>query len=102
MRKSSDVLDQRTKQLLAAESREPEQFFYLSFAEPKPPHGRGFLGACIVRAYGILTAVDRAWNLGINPGGEVLCMPVSHCNPELLDRLLTRKEAEEFCGGPTR
>ena len=61
----------RRTRLIAEESRRALGWFYLSFAAED-----GFLGAIIVWAHGILTAVERASDLGMNPGGDVLCCPI--------------------------
>ncbi len=42
------------------------KFFWLSFADDS-----GFLGAAIVEAPNIIAAIQKAWELKINPGGEV-------------------------------
>src|ERR1017187_10336159 len=56
--------------LIAEERRHSPRWFYLSFATDYE-----FLGAAIARANGLLTAVQRTTDLGINPGGEVMCIP---------------------------
>lgn len=61
----------RTEEVFAQESLEPMRWFYLSFAGDE-----GFRGACIIEARGILGAVSRCNVLGINPGGEVMAIPV--------------------------
>lgn len=77
-----------------------DRWWWLSFADATLPKGTQFLGACIVRARGMVSAVSRAHVLGINPGGEVvgyelpaaadeIGIPDDYCN-----RLLTREEAE--------
>ena len=54
--------------LIAEERRHSPGWFYLSFATDFE-----FLGAAVVRAQGFLTAVQRASDLGISPGGDVVC-----------------------------
>jgi hypothetical protein len=49
-------------------------FFWLSFCDVTKPKGSQFLGACIVSANDIESAVQKSWILGINPGGEVACV----------------------------
>jgi len=49
-------------------------WYWLSFADEKLPPGDQFLGAAIVYAHGIITPTGRAWELGINPGGECQCI----------------------------
>lgn len=51
-------------------------FFWLSFADPNKPKGQQFLGGTLIEVPigghpGVIAAVQRAWDLGINPGGEV-------------------------------
>jgi hypothetical protein len=57
--------------LFAEERQRSLGWFYLSFATD-----RAFLGAIIVWAHGLLTAVERAAELGLDPGGQVLCCPI--------------------------
>lgn len=45
--------------------------WYLSFAE------NGWKGFCVVEARDGLAAVARAHELGINPGGDVMTVPLS-------------------------
>ncbi len=45
-------------------------WWWLSFAEPRPPEGRGFLGAVLVQANGFGSAVIKAGLQHLNPGGE--------------------------------
>src|ERR1039458_5573411 len=59
--------------IIAEERRHAARWHYLSFADDV-----GFLGAVIVRSHGFLTAVQRATDLGINPGGEVMCRSEEH------------------------
>lgn len=67
-----------------------EGVYYLSFASEA-----GFLGGAFVHAHGIITAVDRANDLGINPGGEVLCWgPIPPPESDLMDRLLSKQEID--------
>ncbi len=89
----------RKAEALARERKQPESLFYLSFAS-----GTGFLGAAVVRAHAILTAVQRCDELGINPGGEVACWPISKRDGrrvalDLRDRLLTAEEVIERLDG---
>jgi len=84
---------------MAEEGRRVPGWFYLSFA-----HGQGFLGAAIVWAHGVLTAVKRAADLGLNPGGEVVCCAIPPGNvrrvpPHLLHRLLTEAEVRVRLAG---
>lgn len=78
--------------------------YWLSFADGDLPKGSQFLGACIVDSSEFIAAVVETHNLGLNPGGEVLGIPVPDAAvivPEWRYRLLDRKQCEEFdrCGG---
>ena len=84
---------------MADESRRSLGWFYLSFASDYQ-----FLGAAIVWAHGILTAVERASRLGINPGGEVLCYAIPRqylrrVPPDLRNRLLSEAEVRKRLAG---
>lgn len=71
--------------------------FWLSFADGNLPKGAQFLGVVIVDAPDFLGAVMRTHALGINPGGEVVGVPVppgGRLPSDCKDRLLTRAEAE--------
>lgn len=46
-------------------------WWYLSFADGTREKGSQWLGAVYVQADSFIGAIDRAWELGINPGGEV-------------------------------
>ncbi len=46
-------------------------WFYLSFAENKK-----WNGAVVVEAESVKEAASKAWQLGINPGGEVLAFEI--------------------------
>lgn len=48
-----------------------DDWFYLSFADGELPTGSQFLGGAYINAPDLATAVTRAHQLGINPGGEV-------------------------------
>jgi len=88
---------QRRAQLIRAELQMPLQMFYLSFV-----NDGAFAGAVFIEAHGVTTAVEAAWRLGINPGGQVACVP---CDipilPELQNRLLSKDELTAAFG-PTR
>ena len=73
--------------------------WWLSFVDPHKPEGAQFLGCCIVEAHDFIGAVRVAHALGCNPGGEVqgLDIPAEmQIDRKYLERLLTRKECEEF------
>ena len=69
-----------------------EQGMYLSFADET-----GFLGGAFIPAADIVEAVQKAWELGINPGGEVMGMGPGPLPPaEWVGRLLSREDIAEF------
>jgi hypothetical protein len=65
---------------------------FLYFMDPEKPVGQKFLGACIVVAHGFITAIDRAHQLGINPGGAVLHFDTPPHDESMRDRLITSDE----------
>jgi hypothetical protein len=70
----------------------------MSFADPDKEPGTQFLGVCIVQGGGIAEATQTAWDLGINPGGEIQAHPIpeEHVPDEKYRlRLLSRDELEE-------
>lgn len=82
----------RIAQLAVNELTDPTNagVYYLSFADES-----GFLGGVFVEAHGIITAVDKATDMGLNPGGEVMCWgPVPPPIDESMNRLLTKEEVE--------
>ena len=92
-----EEFDLRTAQLLMVEAQEPEEWWYLSFAEKK-----GFLGGLYIRARGIMDATLRARMLGLNPGGEVMSWgPISQEGMDAMvpeekrGRLLSKEEVNE-------
>jgi len=72
--------------------------FYLSFAEPRPPKGRGWLGGVYIEGDDLPDAVMQAWNLGLNPGGSVLgtkVPPHVEVGTRWRYRLLSKDEVRE-------
>lgn len=91
-RLTSLEIEARYRELVADESADSEGVYYLSFAGED-----GFHGGCFVLGRGILSATKRATELGINPGGEVMCWgPIE--KPEgrdmPMDVLLSKEEVE--------
>jgi hypothetical protein len=86
----------RRDELVDDELRNSRRLFYISFAGEG-----GFRGACVVEAYGPVTATRVASALGINPGGQALVLEVPAGRENLLprDRLLSREDLEERGGG---
>lgn len=70
---------------------------YLSFADPDPDK---FLGACVVEAGDLTSAVIKSHKLGINPGGEVMAWDYSsHYTPLFpLDVLLSKEDLAMLFG----
>lgn len=70
--------------------------WWMSFADSSRPRGAQFLGVVILFAKDPKDAVDRAWALGINPGGEVLLWVTDTSDiPEgCFERLLSRADLE--------
>ncbi len=86
------VLRARALQLSLNELSDPKNkgIYYLSFADES-----GFLGGVFTEAHGIITATDKTNDLGINPGGEVMCWgPIPPPEDHYLDRLLTKDEID--------
>jgi hypothetical protein len=94
-------LKARADELLLEESQRPEMWWWLSFADDE-----GFLGGVLTRARGFLSAVQKARNLGINPGGEVQGIEIPEDVPEshksYADQLLSKQDIEEKLGGAAR
>jgi hypothetical protein len=65
------------------------EWWFLYFTDPDQPKGKRFLGACIVEGKGMISAVQRAHRLGINPGGQVLAYDTPAHEPSFRDRLIT-------------
>ena len=49
---------------------------WVSFVDPDAPEGEKFIGVAIIRADNVVHAAIIAHELGINPGGEVMALPV--------------------------
>ena len=80
--------------MIAEERQHKARWFYLSFAT-----GYAFLGAAIVRGHGFLTAIQRASDLNINPGGGVMDRPLNwrhmkRIPADLRNRLLSGEEVD--------
>lgn len=76
---------------------------WLSFCDPEKPSGEQFKGVIISRTLGMMHALERANALGINPGGEVVCLEIegNDIHPDHFDVLLTKKQLIEhgYCEG---
>lgn len=80
----------------------PNPWYWLSFIDPTREIGKRFLGVAVVQTHGrnhkeaLQNAIQEAWKLKINPGGQVKGMPVPIENiPEdCRNRLLDAEEIE--------
>jgi hypothetical protein len=71
----------------------------LYFHDPARPFGQRFLGAVLMKDEGMDAGAlsERAWNLGINPGGEIVIYDIDSDDltgftSAYLDRLLSEEE----------
>ena len=84
----------RTQELLLEEANEPLRWWYLSFADKK------FIGAVVIQARGIISARIGCARLGINPGGQLVAIPIpDECtlpNPLDCNRLLSEDEVRSI------
>lgn len=79
----------------AEKETNPVRWMYLSFASEQD----GFLGAAILQAYGPASAIERAYELGINPGGSVMKAEIPESelpDTRYRNRLLTKEELLAF------
>lgn len=87
-------LNREVNRLTAAMDQSPAAWWWLSFCDPDLPAGSQFLGAALVRERNIPMAMARAWELGINPGGQVAAagpipddaIPAGHPLEVLMDK----------------
>jgi len=88
-----DLSDERMLAIMARElwdSGGVKQWWWLSFADKD-----GFRGVAIVNAYGRMSAIQLAWNLHINPGGECAAVALGfEPAPQYQNRLLSKSEAD--------
>jgi hypothetical protein len=74
-----------------------EQLWWLSFVDNNLPKGTQFLGVVIVNAIDFLGAVSKAHHLNINPGGEVVGVPIPmkmKIDKSYINCFLSRQECE--------
>lgn len=96
---SNNQFFSRVAEVLSTELSEPEQWHYLSFADAE------FRGGVVVKAHGITDAIFVVNALGINPGGEVFCVPIPGDKipaEEFRNRLLGKAEIEAMWGEPCK
>lgn len=94
-----EELRKRNAELIEQERSEAggaTSFWYLSYAGEE-----GFHGVVIVRAFGFIHACQRARDLNINPGGQVMGVPVPPDKvppAKYLDKCLSKAELDECFG----
>ncbi len=86
------------KKALEREVGSPPQCYWLSFADPDLPKGSQFLGVVITNAVGVAHAMQKCWDLGCNPGGQVMAYPTDAAKipKECFDRLLSKQELIDY------
>lgn len=85
----------RKREMLAQELAENRpRILWLSFCDEEKPRGEQFLGVVITEALGLVHALRKTWDLGINPGGQVLSSEVENVPgfAEVKDRLLSKAD----------
>ena len=87
-------VQERKVTLLEQEHEQSPALWWMSFRDPNKPKGRQFLGVAIVEAPGFMHAVQKTWELNINPGGEIVAEQVEGVSVEYHNRLLSRADLE--------
>jgi len=85
----------RVAEITRRELEEPESWHYVSFADEV------FRGVVLIKAHGITDAVSKCHRLNINPGGQVMCVPmpddvIEQVNDKYRNRLLTKADVLEI------
>ena len=86
------------EEMLGEDLAKPEQFWGLSCADGDRPKGQQFLGVAIVKGGGMQEAIQNAWTMEINPGGQVQAFELPEDrvpDPKFHNRLLSKQELEE-------
>ena len=81
-------------------SNKVNKVLWLSFCDGSLPKGSQFLGVFITEADNVMEAAQKAWQLGVNPGGEIQSVDVTNdfsIKPEHMDKLMSKDEVRE-CG----
>lgn len=77
---------------------------WLSFCDSSRPKGTRFRGVVIIQADNVIEGAHVCWELGVNPGGEIVCVPIPAnmesflvaCGQQYLNRLLSRKDINQL------
>lgn len=92
MKLTNKQFKERLAEVTREELEKPEKWHYLSFADGY------FKGAVVIKGHGVTDCVSKAHRLGINPGGQVMCVafPDSMELPDekYRNRLLTREDVK--------
>lgn len=64
------------QEVMDQDMTKPETWWWVSFADPNLPEGEQFLGVIIIMGGGIGEITQKAFAMGINPGGEVKAIPI--------------------------
>lgn len=91
---NAEQVQERRAMLMAQERGNPPAQWWMSFCDPDKPKGQQFLGVVVVEAPGFMHAHQKAWSLGINPGGEIQAFQVEGVPTEYHDKLLPVAELE--------
>ena len=91
---NAEQVQERKAMLLAQEQDNPPAQWWMSFCDPDKPKGQQFLGVAIVEAPGFIHAHQKAWALGINPGGQIQASQVDGVPAEYHDKLLSLADLE--------
>ena len=95
VKQAAEEWEKRVAEVFLQEMQQPETWHYISFAD------KVFHGAVIIMAHGIADAVSKCHRLNINPGGQVLCVPmpediIAQVPETDRIRLLTREDVQRI------
>jgi hypothetical protein len=80
-------------------SNKVNKVLWLSFCDGSLPKGSQFLGVFITEADSVMQAAKKAWDLNMNPGGEIQSVDVTNdfsITPEHMDRLMSKDEVKAY------
>jgi hypothetical protein len=85
----------RVAQVMLEELGEPEKWHYVSFADTS------FREVVIIKAHGVTDAITKCHTLGINPGGQVMCVPmpdevINQVSESHRNRLLSKEDVQSI------